>query len=94
MSNLGIYEYVFLSPIYDSICKQGYVSRFTTGELQEAHKTGVINTKVIALGGMTASRIGEIKKYGFGGAAFLGYLFESTSSKELNNKLRTIINSI
>ncbi len=94
LSNLGIYEYVFLSPIYDSICKQGYASRFTTGELQEAHETGVINNKVIALGGMTASRIGEIKKYGFGGAAFLGYLFESTSSKELNNKLRTIINSI
>ena len=89
-----MYEYVFLSPIYDSICKQGYTSRFTTAELQEAHKTGAINSKVIALGGMTASRICEIKDIGFGGAAFLGYLFESENDKRLKDKLKTIINSI
>lgn len=94
LSNLEIYEYVFLSPIYDSICKHGYISRFSHSELQEAHKAGVINSKVIALGGMTVSRIEEIKDYGFVGAAFLGYLFESADSKELNNKLKSIINSI
>ena len=94
LSNIDMYEYVFLSPIYDSICKQGYTSRFTTAELQEAHKTGAINSKVIALGGMTASRICEIKDFGFGGAAFLGYLFESENDKRLKDKLKTIINSI
>lgn len=94
LSNIDMYEYIFLSPIYDSICKQGYTSRFTTAELQEAHKTGAINSKVIALGGMTASRICEIKDFGFGGAAFLGYLFESENDKRLKDKLKTIINSI
>lgn len=94
LSDINGYEYVFLSPIYDSICKHGYVSKFSAEELQEAHKAGAINGKVMALGGMTASRVAEIKDYGFGGAAFLGYLFESTNNVELYKRLETIINII
>lgn len=94
LSNIGSFEYVFLSPIYDSICKQGYTSNFTAGELMQAGRDGLIDGKVIALGGITAGKLPEIKEYGFGGAAFLGYLSGASDKKELNERLKTIIKAI
>ena len=64
-------DYVFLSPIYDSISKQDYKSNFEDKNKlkQEINKT---NIKVIALGGITTDRIDEIKELGFKGFAQLG----------------------
>lgn len=66
------YDYLFMSPIYDSISKENYHSKYTPEELREAQKSKIIDSKVIALGGITADNILEIKDYGFGGAALLG----------------------
>ena len=65
-------DYVFLSPIYDSISKQGYRSAFTDTELRQATAEGIIDGKVVALGGVTRERISQLEEYGFGGAAMLG----------------------
>ena len=66
-------DYVFLSPIYDSISKEGYPSAYTTDSLQKARQAGIIDAKVMALGGVTAAHFPEISSLGFGGAVLLGY---------------------
>ena len=53
-------DYVFLSPIYDSISKEGYPSAYTTDSLQKARQAGIIDAKVMALGGVTAAHFPEI----------------------------------
>lgn len=69
------YNYVFLSPVFDSLSKKGYMSSFT--ELQI--KNGLENTKykVIALGGVVPSKITRVKELGFSGLAVVGFIWES-----------------
>lgn len=69
------YDYVFMSPIFDSISKEGYDAAYTPEELRLAIKEGIIDKKVMALGGINAEKILEIKDYGFGGAVILGDLW-------------------
>jgi thiamine-phosphate pyrophosphorylase len=65
-------DYMSLSPIFDSISKSGYRAAFTRDELIEAHRQGIINERVLALGGVTFDRIDEVLEMGFGGAMILG----------------------
>lgn len=65
-------NYMSLSPIFDSISKQGYHSAFTEDEIREAVTQGIIDDKVYALGGVTFSRIPQVHDLGFGGAIILG----------------------
>ena len=65
-------HYVSLSPIFDSISKQGYHSAFTPAELRAAAAAGIIDAKVLALGGVTFQRLPEVSSLGFGGAMILG----------------------
>ncbi|MGN1263860.1 MAG: thiamine phosphate synthase [Prevotella sp.] len=65
-------DYVFMSPVFDSISKQGYSSAYTAADLSEASSRGVIDRRVIALGGITLQRIPQLNAWHFGGAAFLG----------------------
>lgn len=68
-------DYVFLSPVFDSISKLNYHSNYTPDEIRKAHKSGIIDKKVIALGGIDEDNIRQVKDYGFGGAAILGALW-------------------
>lgn len=68
-------DYAFLSPIFDSVSKKGYESRFSTREIEDYKNRGVINSKVVALGGVKAENIGSLVSMGFGGAAVLGYIW-------------------
>lgn len=65
-------DYLFLSPIFDSISKRGYHSKFSHEELLDASNKGIIDTRVIALGGVTPERIEYLKSLHFGGVATLG----------------------
>lgn len=65
-------DYLFLSPIFDSISKRDYPSRFTPEELREARDAGLIDERVYALGGVTRARLPLLEEWGFGGAALLG----------------------
>lgn len=68
------YDYLFLSPIFDSISKAGYRSAFSHEQLQKAADEGIIDHKVIALGGVTPERMPYLHSLGFGGVAMLGAL--------------------
>lgn len=68
-------DYVFLSPIFNSISKDGYKSAFTPEKIRDAAEKGIIDKKVMALGGVDEKNILRIKDFGFGGAAVLGGLW-------------------
>ncbi len=69
------FEYVFLSPIFDSTSKKDYCSAFTPEQIRTAAKNGIIDKHVIALGGIDVHNILQVKDYGFGGSAILGGLW-------------------
>ena len=69
------YDYLFLSPIFDSISKIGYGSHFTSNELQRASNEGVIDSRVVALGGVTPDKVDYLKRLGFGGVAMCGAIY-------------------
>lgn len=71
----GKVEYCFLSPIFDSISKEGYQSNFDKLELKEFLRKDR-KIKVIALGGLTEVNYTEILELGFDGGAFLGSVWK------------------
>lgn len=76
LKNFLLYDYVFLSPIFDSISKPGYTSAFSFPVLSE----NVKGKNVIALGGVTPEKIPLLKSIGFSGAAMSGYFFIKNKS--------------
>lgn len=65
------FDYVFFSPVFDSISKSGY--KTVIGQDFKLDKS--IATDVIALGGLNRKNINEAKTMGFAGAAVLGALW-------------------
>lgn len=84
-------EYVFLSPIFNSISKSGYNSAFSKEELHNAMKQGTIDHKVIALGGVSTANIDTVKDLGFGGAALLGDIWDRTESSDFDDYIKSLI---
>lgn len=83
-------DYAFLSPIFDSISKQGYGSAFALADLQQFFARNPQCSNAVALGGVTPEHLRELKACGFAGAAFLGYLFNAIDATELNNRISKI----
>lgn len=67
------YDYVFLSPVFDSISKVGYKSSF--GDLKSVDKYKN-TTQIVALGGISLDKIDQVKRMGFDGAAVLGTIWQ------------------
>lgn len=81
----GKVDYVFLSPIHDSISKEGYESKFTESELIDFLKNER-KTKVIALGGISPENAKSTLDMGFDGLAILGTIWnEVVFTKMINN---------
>lgn len=83
-------DYVFLSPIFDSISKQGYSSAYSVVELERAAADGVIDRRVIALGGVTPERIPLLRRLNFGGAAFLGDVWNRAEQDDFDAHARLL----
>ncbi len=96
VENKKKFDYMFLSPVFDSISKSGYNTRFQPEELKEWGKKKIIDRKVFALGGVTAENIPLLKSWGFGGAVVLGALWSrfdihrTSDFKELINYFRKL----
>lgn len=78
-------DYVFLSPIFDSISKEDYSSTFTKADLQVLARQKVIDRKVMALGGVDLENMATIKALGFGGAVILGDIWNRFSIYSTEN---------
>jgi thiamine-phosphate pyrophosphorylase len=76
------FDYVFLSPVFNSISKSGYHSILKKDfEIPVERKT-----KIIALGGIDNKKAGEIKVYGFDGIATLGAIWNEPENALINFK--------
>lgn len=71
------HDYLTLSPIFDSISKEGYGAAFSREELAEAKDRGLLYNNVYALGGITFSRLAEVHCLGFDCAALLGEVWNA-----------------
>lgn len=68
------FDYVTLSPVFDSISKNGYRSAFAPEKLSAMHFPDAIS--VIALGGINPENARALQNTPFAGYAVLGYLSE------------------
>ena len=75
--NLKGFQYAFLSPVYDSISKENYHSKFSTKEIINFFQKSIISTKVIALGGISSGNIKKVLSMGFDGVAIMGALWNN-----------------
>ena len=85
------YNYVFLSPIFDSISNTGFSSAFNFKMLQNSLNNS--KHRVIALGGVNAERINQIKNLGFYGAAISGAIWESEDKTASFLEIKKQLNS-
>lgn len=71
----GRYTYFFCSPVFPSISKAGYR---TDENWNITTENDLFKTKAVALGGIEAHRLTEIRKRGFNHIAVLGAIWQST----------------
>lgn len=68
-------KYVFLKNIFDSVTDERETASFSTSELSDASRKGLIDKHVYAMGGMTLDRVKIVKEMGFGGVVICGDLW-------------------
>lgn len=66
-------SYMFLSPVFDSISKEGYRSAFS---MEDLRKSGISLHNVFALGGISPDNAALAASTGFGGVSVLGWLWQ------------------
>jgi thiamine-phosphate pyrophosphorylase len=75
------YNYVTLSPIFNSISKEDYLSSFDLAQVRAMlHKLAArpgYRPQVLALGGVEAANVASVRQMGFAGAAVLGSIWQS-----------------
>lgn len=71
------FDYVFLSPVFDSISKHGYCSNLDICDIDSlSHKS---SQNITALGGISPHNISKLRNTGIYGVAVLGYIWEEPS---------------
>lgn len=86
----GECDYLTLSPIFNSISKQGYMAAFEPGQLAAARDSGLIDSRVMALGGVTLENIPRVKELGFGGVAILGDVWQRMADGSVDEYLASL----
>lgn len=87
LGQFGQLDYLFLSPIFQSISKEGYGNGFEPETLRQASDAGIIHDKVIALGGIDLTTLPLLRPFRFGGAAVLGALWGNHPSADKENSI-------
>ena len=83
---IDLYDYVFLSPIFDSKTKNNFQSNFKEYNLTSSIQRS--NYNVVALGGLDLENIKKAFNMGFWGCAFLSTLWNSKNPVEKFEKLK------
>lgn len=89
----GKYEYAFLAPIFDSISKQGYKSKFSDRlynflQFDAGLISAIKGKNIIALGGIDEDKISLVRKTGFVGVAVLGAVWNSKNPVEKFKRIK------
>ncbi|MBK22205.1 MAG: hypothetical protein CMP63_07865 [Flavobacteriales bacterium] len=81
-----LYDYVFLSPIFDSTSKKKYQSGFKEYSLTSATQRS--NYNVVALGGVDVDNIKKAFNMGFWGCGFLSTIWNSPNPADKFQQLK------
>ena len=86
------YDYVFISPVFESISKPGHMPSIGNTELADTICTVKAGkgSPVIGLGGVNESNAGILKNMGFDGAALLGYLWADAGQEKTVERFKKI----
>ncbi len=79
LSDRNPYNYVFLSPIYDSITANNLSANFNRRGLM--HTMEQCPHRVYAMGGVQPQKFQEIAELGFSGAAILGHIWGTPENR-------------
>ncbi|MFN8416605.1 MAG: thiamine phosphate synthase [Cytophagaceae bacterium] len=72
------HHYVFISPLFSSISKEGYTSPFTSDEIKiKLIEASNKNISVIGLGGISDTNIEQWEKWNLAGVGLLGTIWNS-----------------
>ncbi len=91
------FDYGFVSPLFDSISKVGYKSKFDLKEVREFLQTykplsplgrAGEGPLIIALGGIDEDKIDIIKELGFSGIALMGAIWQSENPIEKFKRIK------
>ena len=80
------YDYVLLSPVFDSISKSKYQGRFNDQNFRVFLKK--VKHKVYALGGISEDKIDKVKTMDFSGVAVHGAIWESENPIKTFNAIK------
>ncbi len=93
-SALGHYHSVFFGPVFPSLSKPGHDPGRSPAAAEVAagrHRrpAAEARTSVFALGGVTASRLPQVRTWGFDGAAVLGAVWQAADPAAAFRELRS-----
>lgn len=84
-------KYAFLGAMYGSLSEETELRPpFTFTQLRAASDRGLIDSKVVAFGGITTGNVGKFREYGFGGVAVSGALasrFNPVESADIKDEI-------
>lgn len=84
-----LFDYAFLSPIYNSISKEGYKAAFAPEELKKAVQQAKV--PLVALGGVSAGNLMDVQGKGFAGAAVLGAIWQAEEPVKAFQELQRLV---
>lgn len=82
-------NYGFLSPVFDSLSKVGYASKFSP-DMLKSFLNSPLPFPVYALGGISQSTVSSAKQMGFDGAAVLGSIWQENKVEDRIAKYQTL----
>lgn len=74
-TNTFPFDYLFLSPVFDSISNVGYNSKIKIQTIRKFFKEVPDHPQVIAVSGITDQKVSRVFEAGFSGLALLGYIW-------------------
>lgn len=90
LSALRKFDYVFLSPVFNSISKKDYAGKIDLEEFRRFRAGNRLAVKVIGLGGINAENFPLLPDAGFDGGAVLGAVWESQEPLQEFVRLRSL----
>lgn len=69
------FDYMFLSPVFDSISNLGYNSKIKIQTIRKFFKEEPDHLQIIAITGITDEKVSKVMEAGFNGLGLLGYIW-------------------
>ncbi|MDQ3190459.1 MAG: thiamine phosphate synthase [Bacteroidota bacterium] len=99
LENIEIYNYLFLSPVFDSISKENYHGGFDLKEVKSLFdqirndQTKTAKAEIVSLGGIKPENIHLAFQAGFDGVAAFGSLWTHNDKAEILNMFKKLNHS-